>query len=187
MTTNYINLNLPVEPAASVNFEVTDINKNQHWLVDSHMFSEEFINFLNSIGLDVGPSNVVFYTPPQGHLGIHIDGDRQHNNCMLNYVWGSANHKMIWYDLKPEFEIKGKTFTNNDSYISVPENMSLKIDETTVGYPTLVRVGSPHSIENRSDTGRWCLSIDLKFKGSTDTFPGIDIVDAEKIFKGFII
>ena len=183
---NHINLSLPVLPLNNIiSVMPTDPNKNEHWLVTKEMMSSSFITFLNQLDLDVGPSNVLFYTPPFGHLGIHIDGARQHDNCMLNFVWGSDNHKMFWYTMNPTFAVEVKTFTNNDNYISVPEEVVTKIDETIVGHPTIVKVGIPHSVKNYSTTGRWCLSIDLKYIGSNESFPGINFNEAAEIFKPY--
>jgi len=178
--TPFQNINIPVEPFLTQPlFEIADSNKNQHWLISVDIFKTEFLSYLKTRNIAVGNSNVLFYTPPNGHLGIHIDGTRLHNRSMLNYAWGSSNHSMSWYELKMGVNLESKSFTNGDEYISIPENSVTKICDHTVGYPTLVKVGIPHSVVNYSDTGRWCLSIDLKVDGS----PGIDFDQAIELLK----
>jgi hypothetical protein len=174
------NINIPVKPFLTYPvFEVVNPNKNQHWLVDSNFLITDFIEYLKAKGITVGDSNVLFYTPPFGHLGIHIDGDRLHTKSMLNYAWGSDDHSMIWYSLNDTDGLNSKAFTNRDQYISVLENAVTKLAECSVSFPTLVKVGVPHSVTNRSSTGRWCLSIDIQ-EGNG---PGIDFDRGVKLLK----
>jgi hypothetical protein len=178
--TPFQNINIPVEPfLTQPSVEITDYDKNHHWLISADIFNTEFLSYLKTRNIVVGNSNVLFYTPPNGHLGIHVDGDRLHNRSMLNYVWGSSNHSMSWYELNSGVQLTSRLFTNGDKYISIPENNVTKICDHTVGYPTLVKVGIPHSVVNYSDTGRWCLSIDLQI----DSGPGIDFDQAIKLLK----
>lgn len=174
------NIDIPVEPfLVTPAFEIAHPSKNQHWLISADIFNAEFMSYLNTRNIAVGNSNVLFYTPPNGHLGIHIDGTRLHNRSMLNYVWGSSNHSMSWYELNSGVDLASKSFTNGDEYISIPETSVTKICDHTVGYPTLVKVGIPHSVVNYSDTARWCLSIDLQVDGG----PGIDFDQAIQLLK----
>jgi hypothetical protein len=174
------NIRIPVDPFIEYpKFSPNCASKNQHWLVSSEIFDIGFLDYFKRRSIIVGESNVLFYTPPHGHLGIHIDGVRLHNKSMLNYVWGSKNHSMIWYQLNFGVTLESKSFTNGDEYISISEENVTKIYEHTIDSPTLVKVGIPHSVVNYDHVGRWCLSIDLQL----DQGPGIDFTDAVRLLK----
>jgi len=183
-----IDLSIPVNTITDAikNIKPDNIKVNQHWLIKEDIINKEFLYFLAQLNLNIGNSNVLFYTPPFGHLGIHIDGDTLHNNCMINWVWGSNSHKMFWYELiSPNMETK--KFSNNDEYISIPASNAREIDSQEIKYPSLVKVGVPHSIENYDFNGRWCLSLDVNLKDKNEKIPGIDFSIANLIFLDYTI
>lgn len=180
MTLNYINLSVNINPLNKIPVVDQPLDSNFHILIDSSSVSDKLHEFLKQFDIYVGNSSVLFYTPPFGELGIHLDGGTISNKAMLNFVWGSSSHKMSWYKLKDNNNLEVTNFSNNDPYIKINKESVTLIDETVVQYPTLVRVGVPHAIKNYDSIGRWCLSLDVR---NNDNTPGIDFDHAVKLFK----
>lgn len=132
------------------------------WLKFSDL-DPNFVNFLAQHNMQVNHAEA-FYTPPRQKLFIHIDGSEINNYCKLNWVYGGEGSEMQWWKPKdPDQAPKIKLTPTGTSYMYFePADCDLVWSES-VGQPSLVKVGVPHSVDNTaSSTGRWCLSYVLE-------------------------
>lgn len=112
-----------------------------------------------------------YFTPPEGYLGVHTDGNIWNPSTIsLNFpIANTENTKMLWYTT-PEENMKhgifGKAETKNvlELTSSVPKDLKLlkEIDSTVIDCPTFVRTDVLHSVENLNPTVRIVLSVRFK-------------------------
>jgi len=120
-------------------------------------------DFLNGIGLFISHPEV-FYTPPGGKLPIHVDECGLCGVCKLNWIFGADGSEMVWW--KPKDAEKKTYYTTpiGTKYLLYTEDECDEIYRSQVHQPSLVNVGIPHSIDNHTNEGRWCLSHNLSSK-----------------------
>jgi hypothetical protein len=104
----------------------------------------------------------IFYTPPGGSIGIHVDRVRgQDNPAKLNWAYGGAGSTMRWYSQTDNTEPKIMTTPIGTGYALFDRQSCTLVHETEIGQPTLVNAGIPHDVTNPDSHGRWCVSITL--------------------------
>lgn len=111
--------------------------------------------FLRTYDLIVSKAEV-FYIPPGESLPIHVDSDSFSNNCKLNWVFGGG--EMCWFKPKEGIPLRYHTTPIGSKYLLFAAGDCVQIYQDTVGSPSLVNVGIPHSVNNDTDAGRWCIS-----------------------------
>ena len=99
----------------------------------------------------------IFYTPPHSKMPIHTDGEL--SKTKLNWIFGATGSVMQWW--KPLTTGTPKTNDIGYDYLSFTEEECHCIWTAQVGKPSLLNVGIPHSINNMTDEGRWCMSFVL--------------------------
>ena len=114
----------------------------------------------------------LFLTPPRMMLPIHTDTYILPNFAKLNFVYGAKGSSMNWYKLKPGYEVvpmmtddqkRYRTPTGSDvAYVSIPGSACTIAARASIGTPTLINAGQPHSVLNNTDEHRWCISIPLR-------------------------
>jgi hypothetical protein len=131
------------------------------------------IKFLKQFNLTCNQARI-FYTPPRGKLRVHADSghkitgaedfvdvaNNQYTHTVkINWVFGAESSTMSWW--KP-LDASGigelLTTTVGSPYISFDENKCTKIWSEHITEPCLLNVGQPHSVENNTFEGRWCMS-----------------------------
>ena len=115
----------------------------------------DYIKNLN-LNLKISHSNL-FIGPPYSKTSVHIDNFSK--NIALNYVWGSENSFMNWYDII-NFKISVNKTHTNTNYFTFNENDVKKV-ETCNLYKKLsfININKPHSVENFTNSTRFCISI----------------------------
>lgn len=144
-----IDLN-PFGKIKSKNFNTGAINIFQYPEVDKGLTA-----LLNGLNIYISRAEL-FYIPQRCKLPIHIDLERFSSIVKLNWVIG--NGEMVWW--KPNNEkFKYETTPINTKYLLFEENDCTEIYKEQIGWPSLVNVGLPHSVDNSAyDTPRWCIS-----------------------------
>jgi hypothetical protein len=149
---SFIN-NIIVDDNLPHGFKQFDIQKS---LLDRNL-----IKFLKKCQVEISHAEA-FYTLPGKKIPIHVDHTQIDNHCKLNFVYGDSGSVMQWWKIndltKPftvrETPIKTKYLVFNDAECSL-------IWEASVGCPSLVNAGQPHSVLNCTDSPRKTLSLVL--------------------------
>lgn len=115
-------------------------------------------DYLKPFGIKVTFSEI-FYTPPRCKMPIHTDGELPRTK--LNWIFGADGSTMRWWKPK-EGSVPSAFKTDIDTYAEIfDEDNCDCIWTAQVGKPSLLNVSVPHSINNMTDEGRWCLSFVL--------------------------
>jgi hypothetical protein len=134
---------------------------NRGWPMMLKFFESDpnLLNFLAQHNIGINHAEA-FYTPPGQKLFIHIDGPEINNHwTKLNWVYGGEGSKMQWWSLKnPNKPPNVKSTPTGTPYMYFEPSDCDLVWSDSVGQPSLVNVGVPHSVDNTaSSTGRWCL------------------------------
>ena len=134
-------------------------------------------NFLKQFNLSIDWAEA-FYTPPKGKLPIHLDKSNFSNDVKLNWVFGEG--RMKWWMPKDSTSPLEVLKTDiKTSYILFNEQDCNCVWSEAVGKPSLVNSGIPHSVDNDSENGRWCLSYVIRHNNNGKT---VQWEDAVKFF-----
>jgi hypothetical protein len=150
------------------------------WFCDHKDVSPEFIQFLDSLGLVMTYPILIFYTPAQQDIPIHIDGIGISDRVVMNWCVGGVDSLMQWYSLKDTIS-EAKVTTAGTPYTRYePEQVEL-IHTQPVHWPSMVQTGIPHRITNHGSEKRWVLSCDISFKSTPEA--GLTFEQAKETFK----
>jgi len=165
----YYDLNLPKE-GINKNFDFGQFNKEKFPFLPIvnvktvDIVTPEVLSILKSNNLYVNPVTYIFRKYCNENLGIHLDTMGKSGDELvywgINYIVGSDDSEMIWYEPKNNdgpkvgFTQVGTSYASyNDDEVNIIERYSFK-------GPTLVRTDIPHSAHNYDPTKvRWCVSI----------------------------
>lgn len=150
-----IQLSIPVDVKQFTKRE-HDETSFGHFNIDPSLLPQELFDFIEARGLCFSHWEL-FYTPPNRHLGIHIDGHGPSNIVKLNWVLGGAGSRMLWWKLKAGRSLKTKTTVIGTQYQFAEGKDCLPAGSIVIQQPTLVNVGQLHSVINKHEP-RWCLS-----------------------------
>jgi hypothetical protein len=155
---------------------------------------EALNNFLKPFNLVCNQARV-FYTPPGGTLRVHADCTEKtsqadyvdvennqytHTN-KINWVFGAKESTMTWWRPNNASGIGEQLVTVVGSpYIPFVEENCTKIWSEHITDPCLVNVGQPHSVENTTTEGRWCMSFAISDIDLTKTLTWEDVTDRLK-------
>jgi hypothetical protein len=143
--------------------EVTDNDDSvwQFWAIK--VFKQEWLDKQAALGLNF-VSMMLFYRGPymsskSAHVDIaETDPVVKLSTYGLNWIIGGEGSEMQWYDF-PDTPLNILYTPANTPYTFWPINTLNKIDSCNINsQPTLVRVGTPHSITLGSEP-RWCISV----------------------------
>jgi hypothetical protein len=143
-------------------------NLDQMMIFKMSTVDKNLVKFLSAVDVYITHGEI-FYTPPYGKLPIHVDLHEFSNNCKLNFIFGAAGSKMIWWDKKPNVDLSFFYTPIGTKYIMFEEDDCIPIHSARINQPSLVNIGIPHSIDNTTNEGRWCMSYTLrKIKDNND-------------------
>lgn len=135
------------------------------WQLPKNYINPELVDLMRGMGF-TGLKGYFFTTPPNSSSIIHVDSNVPMNDkWALNWSWGSDDHDMTWYLLKQDYKPKMmRDAVATGAYTKFldfsPDSVEL-LDTTVVeeSSPTVVKIGIPHRVENRSSNVRWSVSI----------------------------
>lgn len=185
MSRFYTHLRLPFETNMRhlATFK-TDLRALGHTIRDASRLDTRLVKFLAD--LDIKASHVeAFYTPPMAVLPIHVDHDKFSDLVKMNFCYGGAGSTMNWWEMKdPNYEPTVRLTGVGTKYIYIDKNDVNLVDSTSIGQPTLVNVGRPHSINNNTQSMRWVLSMVL---WCTREKRDLTLAEATERMKDFIV
>jgi hypothetical protein len=154
------------------------------WFADADNINPEFAAWLDSLGLVMTYPPLMFYTPPAGQCGIHIDGFGVTDRACMNFIVQGVGSLMHWYSLNPTEEITEQVATQADTPYTLyqPEQVT-HVHSQPVRWPSLVQTGVPHNITNHTKEPRWCISCDISRKSAPEA--GLTWNEITEIFKDY--
>lgn len=129
--------------------------------VEKSLIDSRVTSFLDSKGIGISHAEV-FYTLPGKVIPIHVDTFAISNCCKLNFVYGATQSLMQWWKLKDSAAMPAVSVTPiGTEYLRFNKDDCDLVWQTTVGCPSLVNAGQPHSVLNCTDQTRKTLSLVL--------------------------
>jgi hypothetical protein len=170
-----MSFNLPVLQSS---FELQVFNEPKHLRPETvSLLSDEIIEFFLSKDIVVGSE--LFFVPPFINSTIHADevGDI----IKFNWIFGGKDSVMQWWQPKVE---KPVVYTEHKSpTIRYTRNEVDLVHSATVKQPSMVQVGIPHNVKNKTEN-RWCVSVIPLFK---TTRKRLTWADGIGLFSDYII
>ena len=188
MSEYYFDLKIPVEhPLKDPSILNQTGDKPEIWFADFNDVSEQYLSWLDSIGLVMTYPPLIFYTPKGHQCGIHIDGQGELlDRACMNWCVDGAGSLMHWYEVKEgetPFEI---TETQAGTpYVQYHPRQVKHLSSHAIKWPTIVQTGIPHNIHNHFFEPRWVLSCDLSTKENPEA--GLTMLQSKEIFSKWIL
>ena len=167
----YRHLNLNIEPFdKSVLLNLPD---KGHVPLANSLINNSLVKFMEDRGISL--KNVdVFCSPPGFELGIHVDGIKLSDIVAINWAYCEKQGAVMqwWKPKSAEAKIVDPSKQNTAYGISttpyalawLEEEVDF-ITEVEVQTPTLVNIGIPHGMKNRTDVYRKAVSITWLYRG----------------------
>jgi hypothetical protein len=117
----------------------------------------KLISVLDSVNIHVDFAES-FYSVPYYVQRIHTDNSGG-DYVKLNFVYGGKESKMQWFTIKENIVIPDRKITlAGTNYVPWYKNQVNLVESTELVSPSIVQVGTPHSVVNRSEF-RLCISL----------------------------
>jgi hypothetical protein len=187
MKNNYVTeLQLPFEidlsPAHRIIAGYKNVNQYYIFPYNRSDIDKNLLKFIDDMGCFISHQEM-FYTPAHQKLPIHVDNEDFSNMAKLNWIIGAKGSDMVWW--KPKDPNKKNKFTTpiGTRYLLYTEQMVDEEYRFPVGKSTFINAGIPHSIDNHTDDGRWCLSHVIGLKSGRQN---IQMDQVHAVFKDYI-
>jgi len=173
---------------AWVDDKFTKPDGNKHLRVPYEFLHPDLINFFKIRGIHlIGVE--VFYTAPNGRLGIHSDITSVGDVAKINWIYGGDASLMHWYRLNDSYNPEAiDAHRTRPSVVKSPSLRFLKTEvdlahSQFVNSPSIVQVGQPHNITN-GPTDRICISTIFV---SIETRKRLTVAEATEIFREYVV
>lgn len=180
MTAPYIvNFDCPfTEVLNDKNWRKTIAKPHGHVPVAPELINLDLLDWFEDRGMWLKNCDI-FCSPPGFVLGIHVDGIRRDNAIATNWAYEEVVQEgtMEWWEPKPGYENPSDLKPEEHGAYSIsttPYALAWTKDQcnllhsSNVGYPSLVNIGIPHSMQN-GNAQRYAISMTWK------NWQGIDI------------
>jgi hypothetical protein len=166
-------LDLNIEPVVDLSI-LNTLPDAGHVPLDNNVVNPQLIEFMYSRGIILKNTDV-FCSPPGFELGIHVDGVRLSNNVAINWAYCEKEGSVMqWW--KPKDTTQNKIYdpSKHDSAYGIsttPYALGWEKDEVDfigeveVRKPTLVNIGIPHGMNNKTDIRRKAISTTWLYNG----------------------
>lgn len=169
----YRHLNLNMHPLSDD--VLKSLPDKGHVPVDINLVNKDLVEYMAQRGLLI--KNVdVFCSPPGFELGIHVDGAKICERVATNWAYCDEKGSVMqwWKPKSDEKKIVDPSKQESAYGISTTpyalgwlEDEVDFITECEVGQPSLVSIGTPHGMKNRTNSYRKAVSITWLYKGRT--------------------
>jgi hypothetical protein len=178
-----IPVNHPLQDAGILN---QTGNKPEIWFADKTNISQEFLSWIDNLGLVITYPPLIFYTPKGHQCGIHIDGyGAMLDRACMNWCVQGAGSLMHWYKIKDGQDPFETTETQAGTpYVQYRPTQVEHLHSQSVKWPSIVQTGIPHNIHNHTLEPRWVLSCDLSLKEAPTA--GLTMKQAQEIFQSWM-
>lgn len=135
---------------------------------DKKLITKEFRDWIESLGLAIGSSEVFHIRPNDAghldHIPIHNDATEFNNHVKINFVYSDTASTMNWYTYKDTDLLETLTTPIGTGYITTPRDNCKLVYSAEVGRPSLVNTGMLHDVSPVTST-RYCFSFPLLQNG----------------------
>ncbi len=180
----YKHLKLTIPPILDLSL-MSQLPERGHVPINTSYINPELIEFMYSRGIRIKNADV-FCSPPGFELGIHVDGIALNNNVAINWAYCEEKGSVMqWWKPKSEEAKVVDPSAQKDAYgiTTTPYALGWTEDEVDflaeveVQQPTLVNIGIPHGMKNRTNSHRKALSLTWKYEnGELDWDDAINLL-----------
>jgi hypothetical protein len=165
----HLKLNIPPVLDLSVMSQLPD---KGHVPINTSYINRDLIDFMYERDIRIKNADV-FCSPPGFELGIHVDGTKLNNCVALNWAYCDEKGAMMQWWRPKSADAKVVDPSNvADAYgisttpyaLGWTEDEVDFITEVEVQQPTLVNIGVPHGMKNRTNSYRKALSLTWLYK-----------------------
>jgi hypothetical protein len=162
---------------------IKDPLKKETLMMGSNFIDDELRRFAARCKCTILKMNY-FYTPAGESRVIHSDSIKRDNITHINFIFNGRASTMKWWQLKDK-TITGNigVLPNGKKYYYFSANDCNLVAEKEIIQPTMVNVGSLHSVENFTDHDRWAVSYSL---GDENKMPLQWAIAIERFSKYFV-
>lgn len=162
----YKHLKLDIPPVLDLSV-MSQLPDRGHVPINTSYINKDLINFMYDRGIRIKNADV-FCSPPGFELGIHVDGTQLNNCVALNWAYCEEQGAMMqwWSPKSKEAKIVNPSEVSDAYGISTtPYALGWKEDEVDfiteveIQQPTLVNIGVPHGMKNKTNSYRKALSL----------------------------
>lgn len=183
----HLKLDIPPVVDTSLLSQLPDVG---HVPIPRELLNTELTDFMGHRGIYLKNADV-FCSPPGFELGIHVDGMTFSNNVAINWEY-CDEHGAVMQWWKPKNNL-GKIVDpakqdNSYSVSTLPYSMAWSkeevdlLDECAIRKPTLVNIGVPHGMNNKTNSKRKAVSVTWLYRGKN-----LDWDDALKLLDDIIV
>jgi len=135
----------------------------------------EVLEQLNKLEVEISSVEFFYKNSTNVGPGAHVDDLYTTDLVKLNWIYGDATAKMVWYI--PIENFQGVVSSHHKTiYLYFPQDKITEIHSEILQSPSIVQVGIPHTIKN-INSERWAISLTLRKNGQF-----IDINNAFHLF-----
>lgn len=187
MQNNYITeLELPFEiDRTGVDKVIAGYTNLQQYMIfpySKEWLDPNLLKLIDDLGYFISHQEM-FYTPPRGKLPIHVDQYSYSNMSKLNWIFGGVGEYVWWKAKNPSAPLNYYTTPIGTKYIYFEENDVDEVYRYPVTKSTFFNAGLPHSVDNFTDEGRWCLSHCINSKKTRQM---IEMSEVHTVFAKYI-
>lgn len=162
----YKHLRLDIPPVLDMSV-LSELPERGHVPISTNYINPELIQFMYARDIRIKNADV-FCSPPGFELGIHVDGITLSNTVAINWAYcEKPGAVMQWWNPKTDVtNILDPSKVQNAYQISTTpyalawsEDQVDFITEVEVGQPSMVNIGIPHGMKNKTECFRKALSI----------------------------
>jgi hypothetical protein len=169
-------VSIPYEPILDTRI-ITDVQQH-HTTFDTSRLNLNFVNYLTKLNVTVAFAEI-FYTKTNIVTPIHIDSNIG-DFVKINYIYGGQDSYMMWYEPISESSGKHAITCVGSPFVAYTKSEVRPIYLQTITTPSIVQVGCPHNIFNKSQD-RHCLSLVI-----AENYKRISMSRAIEIFEKII-
>ncbi len=155
MDTLYRPLKFPVSFIKQY-FNKAKYSSARHQFVDRTEISNEYIDFISSLGLELDHAEV-FFSVPNVYYPVHRDQHDLTDFPKINFVYGGFGSTMNWYSIKPGMDGTTSYTKINTAFVGYTLDEVELLFQKELNSPSLVQAGVPHNVTTPSNP-RWCIS-----------------------------
>ena len=166
----YKHLNLTIPPILDMS-QMSQLPEKGHVPISTSYINKELIDFMYSRGINIKNADV-FCSPPGFELGIHVDGIALNNCVAINWAYcDEVGAKMQWWKPKspeakvvdPSRQVDAYGISTTPYALGWEEHEVDFVTEVEVRQPTLVNIGIPHGMKNKTNSYRKALSLTWRY------------------------
>lgn len=136
-----------------------------HWSLRVEDLHPNFLKIISQTNLEIDLVEVFKTNPNNKSWNVHIDVVESkilYDLPKLNWVYFNNESVMVWYQNKIYKHKELKKTATGTEYLDFPLDEVEEIDRTVIDKIAIVQAGVPHTVINKSNKSRYCVSLIFK-------------------------